>query len=193
MNLLSIEKAQIINVFFVYATLKIFFHVGFGPYDALFAVVLITRAAAEVKEFGDSGLLTATGFLSAFLSLVLAVEGGFVRPAVVTFMALALTGNAFLYLDLETTWAPFAGLACFAAAAFILAQPDGKEDERHAKNRVWALGFFAVQALGATYVSYRSYRERLVLSDQLVAAMLTRFFILVVCLTKTFDVVEDTV
>lgn len=145
------------------------------------------RVAAEIKEFCDTGLLAVTGFVAAFLSLVLSVEGGFVRPAAVTFMALALTGNAFLYFDITTTWTPLAAFACFAVAVTILSQPDENEEQHHAKNRMWSLAFFAIQASGALYLAYKSYRDKLTLDDQLVVAMLTRFFVLVVCVAKTFD------
>ena len=187
MNILQLETAQTINIVFVYIVLKIFFKCGIGVYDALFTTVNLLRFAARIKEFGDSGLLSITGFVSAFLTFSLAVEGEFVRPAVVTFMALALTGNAFLYFDAETAWTCFAAFACFAVAVVILSQPNDKEDEIHAKNRVWCLVFFAVQASGALYLAYRAYREKLLLDDQLAVAMLTRFFIMIVCVAKTFD------
>ena len=106
-------------------------------------------------------------------------------------MALALTGNAFLYFDVDETWLPLVGFACFAVAVFILAQPNDGEDELHAKNRMWSLVFFAVQAIGAAYITYKSYRNTLDVQHQLVVSMLTRFFIMIVCVTKTFDVAES--
>ena len=77
MDILSLERAQIINVFFVYVTLKIFFHAGLGVYDGLFASTVAVRVAAELKLIGQTeGLLSATGFLSAFACMILAYEGG---------------------------------------------------------------------------------------------------------------------
>ena len=192
-RILKLETAQTINIalVFVYIVLKIFFKCGVGVYDCLFTTVNLLRLAARIKEFGDSGLLGITGFVSAFLTFALSVEGEFVRPAVVTFMALALTGNAFLYFDIETTWTSLAAAACFVVAVLILSQPDDKENEIHAKNRVWCLGFFGVQALGAFFLAYKSYRKTLTLDDQLMVAMLTRFFIMIVCVAKTFDTAEN--
>ena len=63
---------------------------------------------------------------------------------------------------------------CFLAAALILSQPVDGEDDIHAKNRVWILVFFALQALGALYVSYRTYRSKVTIHDHLLVAMLGR-------------------
>ena len=79
MNILQLETAQTINIVFVYIVLKIFFKCGIGVYDALFTTVNLLRFAARIKEFGDSGLLSITGFVSAFLTFSLAVEGEFER------------------------------------------------------------------------------------------------------------------
>jgi hypothetical protein len=71
-------------------------------------------------------------------------------PAVVSFMLLSLTGSCFLYStsmidSLDAT--PMVSLACiiFVAAAALLSFPNGKEEEKELKNRIWLLVFFVVQ------------------------------------------------
>ena len=195
----QIENAQTFNVIFVFFLLKFFFYdVGrrLTAFDILFAGVVLTRFLSYALH-DDNLMLTLTSFLASFFSFLLCAEGKFVTPAVVSFMLLSLTGSCFLYsvsmfesLDATT----MALLACiiFAIAAALLSFPNGKEEEKELKHRIWLLVFFVMQCAGALCVLYTVRYDALsTMGSVNLASMMTRIFVGVSCVGKTFDNLES--
>ena len=195
----EIENAQTVNVVFVFVLLKLFFYeLGkkITAFDILFAGVVLTRLISYALH-DDKLLLSLTSFIASFFYFLLCVDGQFVMPAVVSFMLLSLTGSCFLYStsmidSLDAT--PMVSLACiiFVAAATLLSFPNGKEEEKELKNRIWLLVFFVVQSAGAVYVLYAvRYDASSTMESVHLVSMMTRIFVSVSCVGKTFDNLES--
>jgi hypothetical protein len=187
-----------LNVVFVFVLLKLFFYeLGkkITAFDILFAGVVLTRFISYALH-DDKLLLSLTNFIASFFSFLLCVDGQFVMPAVVSFMLLSLNGSCFLYStsmidSLDAT--PMVSLACiiFVAAA-LLSFPNGKEEEKELKNRIWLLVFFVVQGAGAVYVLYAvRYDASSTMESVHLVSMMTRIFVSVSCVGKTFDNLES--
>jgi len=78
------------------------------------------------------------------------------------------------------------------AAAALLSFPNGKEEEIELKNRIWLLVFFVVQSAGAVYVLYAvRYDASSTMESVHLVSMMTRIFVSVSCVGKTFDNLES--